>query len=339
MKPIDTRPPATTSALTEPAAMDPAQPDPAHPEPAHPDPVRVEPAPLEAPLAPSSRCKNCNAVLLGRFCVNCSQAADVHMPSTVELLHEMLEGLTHSDSRLWRTLKLLWFKPGMLTQEFVAGRRVAYLPPFRLYLILSIVFFLIASFVHPTGRLVQFDDPKAPAAASGGSRITSCQDSNFIMFTNDPNWNQRFRHACEEAVRDNGKTLLPVVVHTAPKAMFIFLPLIAFLHMLLYWFPRHRYAEHLLFFIHLHAFYFSVAIVMICAIIAAPSWPKLSGVSDTLETVLGWYAAIYTLFAMRRVFRRSWVGTLFKAVVVFFVYNIVFALTFVGVIVYAALQL
>jgi len=303
-----------------------------------PEPASMDPVQLETALAPPARCKNCNAALLGRFCVNCSQAADVHVPSTVELLHEMLEGLTHSDSRLWRTLKLLWFKPGMLTREFVAGRRVAYLPPFRLYLILSIIFFLIASFVHPSGQLVQFDDASAPAASSG-SRVTGCQDANFIMFTHDPKWDQRFQHACQEAVRDNGKALLPVVVHTAPKAMFIFLPLIAFLHMLLYWRPRHRYAEHLLFFIHLHAFYFSVAIVMICAIIAAPSWPKLSGVSDTLETVLGWYAAIYTLFAMRRVFRRGWLGTLFNAVVLFFVYSILFAFTFVGVIVYAALQL
>jgi Protein of unknown function (DUF3667) len=333
MTSIESRSPAT-SALPEPAPIDPAQ-----PEPVQPDPAPMEPAPLEAAPAPPARCKNCNAALLGRFCVNCSQAADVHVPSTVELLHEMLEGLTHSDSRLWRTLKLLWFKPGMLTQEFVAGRRVAYLPPFRLYLILSIVFFLIASFVHPSGQLVKFDDASAPAAASSGSRVTGCQDANFIMFTHDPKWDQRFQHACLEAVRDNGKALLPVVVHTAPKAMFIFLPLIAFLHMLLYWRPRHRYAEHLLFFIHLHAFYFSVAIVMICAILAADSWPKLAGVADGLETVLGWWAAIYALFALRRVFRRSWIGTLFKAVVLFFVYSILFAFTFFGVVVYAALQL
>jgi hypothetical protein len=341
MKPIDPRAPAT-SPLSEPAPMGPAQsyaaqPDPAQPHPARPDHVRVEPAPLEAALAPPAHCKNCNAVLLGRFCLNCSQAADVHVPSTVELLHEMLEGLTHSDSRLWRTLKLLWFKPGMLTREFVAGRRVAYLPPFRLYLILSIVFFLIASFVHPTGQLFQFDDAAAPAAAS--SDLTGCQNADFIRFTNNPKWDRRFQHACLEAVRDHGKNLWPLAIGTAPKAMFIFLPLIAFLHMLLYWRPRHRYAEHLLFFIHLHALYFSVAIILICAMLAAGSWPKLSGVSDTLKTVLGWYAAIYTLFAMRRVFRRGWPGTLFKAVVLFFVYNVVFALTLVGVIVYAALQL
>jgi hypothetical protein len=75
-----------------------------------PAPTPTESAPTEAAPAAPAQCKNCHAVLLGRFCVNCSQAADVHVPSTLELLHEMLEGLTHSDSRLWRTLKLLWFK-------------------------------------------------------------------------------------------------------------------------------------------------------------------------------------------------------------------------------------
>ena len=106
----------------------------------------------DAVIAAPVHCKNCGAVLLDRFCGNCSQAADVHVPSTVELVHELMEGLTHSDSRLWRTLKYLWIKPGRLTQEFVAGRRVAYLPPFRLYLLLSVIFFLIASLSDSVGE-------------------------------------------------------------------------------------------------------------------------------------------------------------------------------------------
>jgi hypothetical protein len=298
----------------------------------------IAPLPETAMVAPA-HCKNCDAVLLGRFCVNCSQAADVHVPSTVELAHELLEGLTHSDSRLWRTLTLLWFKPGKLTQEFIAGRRVAYLPPFRLYLILSIIFFLIASFMHTRGQVIHFDDGSKTAtstAAGDGARVTSCDDINF---TSHPEWNPRIRHVCGEIVRDNGNNLLHVAIGTASKAMFIFLPLIAFLHMLLYWRPRYRYAEHLLFFIHLHAFYFSVAIVMICAINAAHAWPKLAGASGILETLLGWSLAIYTLIAMRRVFGRSWAGTSFKAVVLFFVYSTVFGLTVAGVVVYAVLQL
>jgi hypothetical protein len=299
----------------------------------------AEPAESREAALPPAHCKNCDAVLLGRYCANCSQAADVHVPSTMELVHDLLEGLTHSDSRLWRTLKFLWFKPGRLTQEFIAGRRVAYLPPFRLYLILSIVFFLIASLMHIRGEAIQFDNALKPAGAQGAARVTGCRDLSFSVLSGQPQLTQRIQHVCQEMVRDNGENLLHIAVGNMSKAMFIFLPLIAFLHMLLYWWPRYRYAEHLLFFVHLHAFYFSVATVMVCAINAAESWPKLSGVSDVLETVLGWCLPVYTLLAMRRVFQRSWAGTVFKAVILFFVYSIVFGLTVASVVVYAAWQL
>jgi hypothetical protein len=299
----------------------------------------------DAAAVTPARCKNCDAVLLGRFCVNCSQAANVHVPTTGELLHEMLEGLTHSDSRLWRTLTTLWFKPGKLTEEFIAGRRVAYLPPFRLYLIVSIVFFLIASFIHMNVAVMKFDEATKPGSLPAGvsklpeNRITSCDDFNSMTFTSHPEWKPRFAHICEAVMRDNGENLLHAAIGTASKAMFIFLPLIAFLNMLMYWRPRHRYAEQLLFFVHLHAFYFSVAIIMLSLINAADAWPKLGGVADFLETILGWTLPIYTFMAMRRVFRRSRLGTLFKGVALFFVYMIAFGLTVGAVVVYSLLQL
>ena len=309
----------------------------------------IEPAPArdvvaaEAPAVAPAHCKNCDAVLLGRFCVNCSQAANVHVPTTRELFHELLEGITHSDSRLWRTLTTLWFKPGKLTQEFVAGRRVAYLPPFRLYLILSIIFFLMASFIHTNVAFVKFDDALKPGGLPASTsqlppnRITSCDD--FVTWSNHSAWSPRIKHVCEAVLQDNGGNLVHLAIATTSRAMFIFLPLIAFLNMLMYWRPRYRYAEHLLFFVHLHAFYFSVAILMLSLSNAEDAWPKFGGVAGFLETVLGWTLPVYTVMALRRVFRRSWPGTLFKGVVLFFVYMIVFGLTVAGAFVYAALQL
>jgi hypothetical protein len=307
-------------------------------EPAAPrDVVAAEPA-----AAVPARCKNCDAVLLGRFCVNCSQAANVHVPTTKELLHELLEGITHSDSRLWRTLTTLWFKPGKLTEEFVAGRRVAYLPPFRLYLVLSIIFFLTLSFVHTSGQAIKFDEAMKPAGsavnalAPAEKRITGCQD---LEVSDRPSWTPRLQHICEIVNKDGGESLLRVGVGTLSKAMFIFLPLVAFLHMLMYWRPRYRYAEQLLFFVHLHAFYFSVAILLVPIIEAGIAWPKVQGTADLLETLLGWTLPVYTVMAMRRVFHCSWLGTLLKGVALFFVYMIVFALTVAVVFVYSLLQL
>jgi hypothetical protein len=284
-----------------------------------------------------ARCKNCEAVLLGRFCVNCSQAADVHVPTTKELLHELLEGLTHSDSRLWRTLKTLWFKPGKLTEEFVAGRRIAYLPPFRLYLILSIVFFLMLSFMRTSGDLVKFDEALKPTAAphAAPSHTANCQD---VDFDNHPTWNPLVRHACV-AMRDKGETLLHGAIGTMSKAMFVFLPLIAFLHMLMYWRPRYRYAEQLLFFVHLHAFYFSVGFLIVSITDAAQVWPQLEASGSILQSLLAWTLPVYTVAAMRRVFHRTWLGTLLTGAALFFVYMIVFGLTVASVFVYAAFQL
>jgi hypothetical protein len=121
--------------------------------------------------------------------------------------------------------------------------------------------------------------------------------------------------------------------------MFIFLPLIAFLHMLFYWRPRHRYAEDLLFLVHLHAFFFSLAILAVLSMLAAEYRPSLKPASDALGNVLGWWAFLYSVVAMRRVFQRSWIGTVFKACALFMVYTVLLGITVGAVFVYAALQL
>jgi hypothetical protein len=279
----------------------------------------------------AARCKNCGAALLGRYCVDCSQAADVHVPTTGEVVHEAMEGLAHADSRLWRTLIPLWFKPGKLTNEFIAGRRIAYVPPFRLYLVLSVIFFLLWSFHGIKGDAVEFD-------ASGGQQggADQCQSLGSVVWAR---WHDRVTHACTAALKDKGASLLGVAVATTPKAMFIFLPVIAFLHMLLYWRPRHRYVEHLLFFLHLHAMFFSVAIVLLGLFSIAAAWPALDGAASVVINLLVWASAIYSFIAMRRVFGRSWVGTFFKAFVMMIVYSVVLGIGVAGIFVYAALQL
>jgi Protein of unknown function (DUF3667) len=296
---------------------------------------------LEAPEQPAPpvsvvrRCLNCGSALTGRYCANCSQAADVHVPSARELWHEALEGITHSDTRLWRTLYLLWFKPGKLTQEYVAGRRASYLPPFRLYLVLSIIFFLVASISNTHANFVRFDD----ATSKSGAPESECASvTQFAVTVFGRDWAPRIKHACGEIARDNGANLLHVFFATAPKVMFIFLPLIAFLHMLMYWRPRHRYAEQLIFFLYLHAFFFSLMTVVILSSDAADAWPRLNPVLG-LAPLLLWSLPLHTLLAMRRVFGRSWPATLLKACALIVVYMIAFTAAFMSVFVYAALQL
>jgi hypothetical protein len=289
------------------------------------------------PRAAARRCLNCGAELTGRYCANCSQAADVHVPSTRELLHDALEGITHSDSRLWRTLNLLWFKPGKLTQEFVAGRRAAYLPPFRLYLVLSVLFFLVASLSPTQVKFVNLDSQTLEAGAPPDCAKVNATEFSVPLFGRD--WAPRIKRACSEIARDSGSSLAHVAIATMPKAMFIFLPLVAFLHMLMYWRPRHRYAVHLLFFLHVHAFFFSVMTLVVLSADASGAWPGLHMLWDLVPPLLLLTLPVYTVVAMRRVFGRSWGRTLVKAGALFVVYMTVLVFTLTGVFVYAVLQL
>ena len=285
---------------------------------------------------PAARCLNCGAVLTGRYCANCGQTADVHVPSTRELFHEAIEGITHSDSRLWNSLKLLWFKPGKLTQEFVAGRRVAYLPPFRLYLVLSVIFFLAASFFHTNiGIAVLTKDGKTQVISTSDA---ACDTTQFELFVGNA-LAQRLRHGCKAVVRDQGASLVHLAVSTMPKAMFILLPLIALLHMPMYRRPRYRYAEHLLFFLHVHAFFFSAMTLVVLSANAADAWPRVQGASQILSLALLGSLPLYTVVAMKRVFNAGWLRTLLKGVALFIVYAVVLEVAVVGVFTYAVMQL
>ena len=281
----------------------------------------------------AASCKNCRSDLTGHFCANCGQAAEVHVPSTQELAHELFEGVTHMDSRLWRTLKLLWFKPGGLTLEFIAGRRVAYLPPFRLYLVMSVIFFLTASF-SPLQREFMREDAGTPNIRAP----VACSDIEFELFGSH-RWEQRARHACDATLADHGASLQHVAWATMPKAMFLFLPLIALLNMLMYWRPRHRYAEQLLFFVHLHAFFFSAATLILAVSSAAAAWAWFGPFGRVLVTLLDWSLPLYAVLAVKRVFERSWVRTLFKTLALFLVYSIVLGITVGGVYTYAIFQI
>ncbi len=81
-------------------------------------------------LRPCDRCANCGAVVAGAYCSACGQKLHLHR-SLAGALHEMVHGLLHFDSKVWRTLPLLAFRPGFLTRDYIAGRRACYTAPLR----------------------------------------------------------------------------------------------------------------------------------------------------------------------------------------------------------------
>ena len=101
---------------------------------------------VSVPVEDSQSCENCHLPLNGPFCANCGQEADSKLKYFWVVIMHLLDDIFSFDSRASRTLFPLLTRPAFLTNEYFAGRRVHYVPPLRLYLFISIIFFLTLKF-------------------------------------------------------------------------------------------------------------------------------------------------------------------------------------------------
>src|SRR6266446_1553115 len=95
---------------------------------------------------PPTRCENCGAELQGHWCAQCGQPAIDYRRSFRHVIADLLDEFLNWDSKFFATIALLIFKPWRLTNEFLAGKRVRYANPLRLYLLASILFFFAVNF-------------------------------------------------------------------------------------------------------------------------------------------------------------------------------------------------
>ncbi|HTY51299.1 MAG TPA: DUF3667 domain-containing protein [Steroidobacteraceae bacterium] len=100
---------------------------------------------------PPSRCLNCEAPLTGPYCAQCGQHAHHSARSLAALFEDAWHLITHMEGRFWGTLRPLLLRPGFLTLEYFAEHRARYMPPFRLYFVISLIFFGLSTFAADIG--------------------------------------------------------------------------------------------------------------------------------------------------------------------------------------------
>lgn len=298
--------------------------------------------PPETPPPRTLVCANCHAPLSGEYCAACGQRHEPHIHTVAHFAGEAFESISHADSRLWRTLWYLFARPGFLTREFFAGRRVAYLPPFRLYLVLSLAVLLFSTLspgsgaqpqahpapargelMPPEARVVVEETRKAlkeegiPIAegaddAQGWQLRIDGLDEFCEAFdkpeTGEPGVEKRdnVRQFCWR-LRNDTSALFTALGHSLPKAMFIFLPLLAAIMKLMYWRPRRYYVEHLLFLVHNHA----AGFLLIILLFLFSYIPVLGDFTPLASFVAIGYMAWYVFRGMRNMYgQRGWLTAL-----------------------------
>jgi hypothetical protein len=379
----------------------------------------------------TENCLNCGEVLKGQHCSHCGQRAKVRVLSLTALLRDLFGDLANFDSRIWRTLFPLALRPGLLTSEYLRGRRTYYTPPFRMYLTLSVVFFLVTSFGTSPGDGISLNidgqgganlqladggadtvptpegTPKPAQPAAGATqapadspppavaepkldperqrivdsivsrlpeqgraearkdierelaRMTPEQLAPVQRIVDDPcsaqnlrvdlgpfgdQYGPRLRDACRKIMADS-KSFGRALYENIPKMMFIFLPLIAAVMFVLYLGSGRYYVEHLLFFVHYHAFFFLCGLLvygldsaggLLEGTVAANVLRVVEGI---VTAVLVFYVPYYLYRAMRRVYGQGRFVTLVKYSLLGIGYVFFMALTAVGLLAYTALTL
>ena len=185
--------------------------------------------------AEKESCLNCGRPLVGAYCAQCGQQDIDRRQPFWKLVGDILHETFDFDSRVARTLAALLIKPGFLTLEYCTGRRAKYSPPLRLYLFVSILFFL--SLTLQRGFLPNIIVQETPAVSEAASTANTADNPLGAL---------EVYPELADAVRDY-----------APVLIFLLLPVFA---LLLKMFYRHRfYFEHLIYALHTHTILFIFA--------------------------------------------------------------------------------
>ena len=277
-------------------------------------------------------CLNCGTALHGSFCSACGQRSAPPDPTVAEIAGDAWQELTGYDGRIAATIRGL-LRPGYLTSEFVAGRRARFLSPIRLYLIVSVIYFVTASATPAT-----MSTRNGQIAVPGGlqieiSRTTSGADLSAeerAQLLASADKAPAVLRPLFRAVAADPAGFRARVLTIMPRVFFALLPVFAVIVALFY--RGRRFPTSLVFAVHLHAFAFTAFTLAEAA--------KLTGSVGVAVTASGIVAVAFTayaLLALRAVFGGSWPFTVMKAAAIGVVYMIASLPAFAIILAWASL--
>ncbi|NLR66624.1 DUF3667 domain-containing protein [Chitinophaga varians] len=286
-------------------------------------------------LRSEKNCLNCGTEVPERYCPLCGQENTVQHESFGHLVGHVVADIVHYDSQLLATLKYLTIRPGFLTTEYWAGRRVRYVNPIKLYIFISAVFFfffltlagsqkdhnarpgiqtdLVDMEVGDIGSdyksVAEYDS--AQAAKPANKRYTGLEDRM-----------QRRLARMRENKQSAKEVIREMFTHNLPKIMFILMPLFA---LLVKWTHRKRhlvYVDHAIFTVHVHSFLFIILFVGLVV---------RYFVHDDLPLDLAyWGVFFYLVFALKNAYQQSFWKSLLKALLLYCGYFTVAVILFVA---------
>ncbi|MBL4821064.1 MAG: DUF3667 domain-containing protein [Gammaproteobacteria bacterium] len=308
-------------------------------------------------VAKPSICQNCGGSLAGNYCSNCGQANKESRRPFIALIRGMFFVVFELDGRAYKTIWYLFTRPGFLSREYVSGRRASYTSPLRLFLVISIGFFLLAS-LNTSFQSLTSTAAEAVAAESSGVDLSSSNGEVVILTAEDseqedegdiedlqdiinfasgisfpflsPEGNRILSEILiiqvetnyKEVANDPGNFLISALEYIT-LFMLMMMPLLALIQQILYITRRRYYVEQFILTLHNHSFLvFSIFLIWVVGMVEEMEIVLLSSAFGWIGAALGLWVPIYLYLSLKNFFDEGYFVTALKFFTISLVYSV-----------------
>ncbi|MBK9270842.1 MAG: DUF3667 domain-containing protein [Saprospiraceae bacterium] len=292
----------------------------------------------------SMKCMNCGRSFLAQdnYCPECGQENHTPNQPIRHLFLEFLESFLHFDTKLFTSLRYLFFRPGKMSLEFLRNQRARFVPPMRLYIFISVIFFILISNLTDRGNQVNF---KYSNGISGQGEPDTLQFFDFKYVWNPDSSTMLNKNLLNSNTIDSlllaqdlelsfyNRTVLKTYIKfftgnfsknalfekfikIISVLMFVLMPVFALLMYLVHIRSKRNYYEFLIFSIHNHTALFSLLLIFMMI----DSWVYSSYWIFLLFMV---WLVFYFISSQKTCFGQSTLKTIFKTCLVGFSYLII----------------
>lgn len=289
-------------------------------------------------------CLNCGAPT-GKsinFCPQCGQENVNKRQPFWSILVDAITGFFSIDSKTFRSIFPLLFKPGFLTKEFVAGRLVSYVHPARMFITITIIYFLVFSMFNRKTETVKVSFPEDRVVNGDTNHIhLNFGDLNIDYFrvselmkegVTDVNvmadslnlektfWNKLMLRQVMKSKAMSREAFLSYFKSRLPWIMFAIMPVFALIMKLVYIRRKRLYIDHLVFAYHYHSFVF---LLMLIGLLLLKIWPGMP------QWPFALWILWYLLRSMIKVYDDSFLKAFLRFLLIFVLYLITGITTFI----------
>jgi uncharacterized membrane protein len=278
-----------------------------------------------------SACKNCEHPLNveDKHCPSCGQKK-IERLTIRTLLGELANAFFAWDSKLFRSLKLLLFKPGVLAANYIQGKRKSFVAPMRLYLFFSIIFFGVLSLL---GISVGESDGESQGMVHfdfGADSSSVTNDSLYLMTKHDRldeleivegldgEFNRQMMKQIIKISVNNDGHLSTFFIKNISFMYFFFIPVFGLFLKLFHRKRKLDYIEHLVYGLYFHSFLFFLLFLTL----------PFARLTDSVIPILLALVIIVVYFVkgMKTFYAASWGLTLLKSFFTSAIYLLFFLL-------------